>query len=518
MHRPLRAHRRLRLLLLLLLLLGAPLATSIPAVAADGAVTVSDSGFRPSEIRIEPQESATWTWEHGGHTVTADDGSFSSGGVRSAGATFTHRFDQPGTFTYGCELHGFMVGTVQVGPPPVTPTLDAPRLYVPSDVTSIQEAVAAALPGTEIVLEPVGAPFVLSSPVVVTTDDLTITTGTKPVETTTTTTKKTKKLVAVAEPSPPTPPPVLEIRRGDDADYAFDVAADGVTIEHLAIGDFVIGAVRVRDHRDVVLRDLRLRGGRDYGIHTTNANVAITDVTTSGYRRAGVSLQDCDDCGYVRRLASSGNFVGFEALDASAVVLEESSIHDNANGVIVQTRRGAAHTYDDVTTRNVAAGDIAERTTDAVPAGAFVRGNDIRDNDRTDLETWPTAFDGAVQPAVGVGVWLGGAVLSAVEDNDVAGHRWGIVASVFGNEASGNRILGNRVNGSELADLGWDGVGVGTCFGGNSAGSSIPLQIETVYACDDDGVPTVGVPIPAITGDIVLQSLASYYCRELVTC
>jgi plastocyanin len=47
------------------------------------------------------------------HTVTADDGSFDSGNL-SPDKTFSHTFDQAGTFKYHCSLHASMIVTVVV--------------------------------------------------------------------------------------------------------------------------------------------------------------------------------------------------------------------------------------------------------------------------------------------------------------------------------------------------------------------------------------------------------------------
>ncbi|MDG7000536.1 MAG: cupredoxin domain-containing protein, partial [Nitrososphaerota archaeon] len=47
------------------------------------------------------------------HTVTADDGSFNSGNL-NAGETWTHVFTTPGTYTYHCNYHPWMHGTIIV--------------------------------------------------------------------------------------------------------------------------------------------------------------------------------------------------------------------------------------------------------------------------------------------------------------------------------------------------------------------------------------------------------------------
>ena len=45
--------------------------------------------------------------------MTADDGSFDSGNL-APGATFSQSFSTPGTFTYHCNIHSSMTGTVTV--------------------------------------------------------------------------------------------------------------------------------------------------------------------------------------------------------------------------------------------------------------------------------------------------------------------------------------------------------------------------------------------------------------------
>ena len=50
----------------------------------------------------------TVTWKNADaepHTVTADDGSYDSGSL-APGATYTHTFTRPGTYTYYCKFHG----------------------------------------------------------------------------------------------------------------------------------------------------------------------------------------------------------------------------------------------------------------------------------------------------------------------------------------------------------------------------------------------------------------------------
>jgi plastocyanin len=47
------------------------------------------------------------------HTATADDGSFDTGTI-DEGKLKSETFKQPGTFTYHCEIHPQMHGTIEV--------------------------------------------------------------------------------------------------------------------------------------------------------------------------------------------------------------------------------------------------------------------------------------------------------------------------------------------------------------------------------------------------------------------
>lgn len=79
------------------------------------AVVMKDIKFDPQEIVVDAGTTVTWTNEDPvDHTVTADDGSFDSGNL-GEGDSFSHTFDEPGTYEYKCTLHPpNMTGTVIV--------------------------------------------------------------------------------------------------------------------------------------------------------------------------------------------------------------------------------------------------------------------------------------------------------------------------------------------------------------------------------------------------------------------
>ncbi|MDP8927394.1 MAG: plastocyanin/azurin family copper-binding protein [Actinomycetota bacterium] len=86
----------------------------IPVFAATESATVTLAGleFTPADIRVEPGTVVSWKWADGAipHNIIAD-------GFRSetkSEGTFSHRFEQKGTFSYYCSLHPKMTGTVEV--------------------------------------------------------------------------------------------------------------------------------------------------------------------------------------------------------------------------------------------------------------------------------------------------------------------------------------------------------------------------------------------------------------------
>lgn len=77
-------------------------------------VDVQGFKFTPAEISVRVGDKVTWRFtDNTAHTVTADDGSFDSGG-HGSGETFDHTFDEAGSVTYHCTIHETMKGTVSV--------------------------------------------------------------------------------------------------------------------------------------------------------------------------------------------------------------------------------------------------------------------------------------------------------------------------------------------------------------------------------------------------------------------
>ena len=79
-----------------------------------GANTVSilNFAFNPSTLTVSKGTTVTWTNEDSAeHEIKSD--TFGSS-LLSKGATFSHTFDQTGTFNYSCAIHTTMQGKIIV--------------------------------------------------------------------------------------------------------------------------------------------------------------------------------------------------------------------------------------------------------------------------------------------------------------------------------------------------------------------------------------------------------------------
>ena len=80
----------------------------------EGAVQIADFAFAPPSITVAAGSTVIWTnGDSAGHTVTADDGSFTSETIAN-GTTFSQAFPDAGTFAYHCAIHPAMTATVVV--------------------------------------------------------------------------------------------------------------------------------------------------------------------------------------------------------------------------------------------------------------------------------------------------------------------------------------------------------------------------------------------------------------------
>jgi plastocyanin len=122
-----------------------PPAPGAPAIT-NASVTIANNTFSPASVTVNVGSTVTWANNDTvTHTITADDGSFASGLVKKA-TGWSKTFTTAGTFTYFCEIHPEMTGTVianaadGTAPAAVTP--------VPSATPVPAAATGAAAGGT----------------------------------------------------------------------------------------------------------------------------------------------------------------------------------------------------------------------------------------------------------------------------------------------------------------------------------------------------------------------------------
>jgi plastocyanin len=86
-----------------------------PDAPAEEVVGIEISGFEytPSEVSIDAGTTVKWT--NNDQTIHTVTGSGIDSGDIEPGGTFSHTFDETGTFSYSCTYHPSMNGEVIVG-------------------------------------------------------------------------------------------------------------------------------------------------------------------------------------------------------------------------------------------------------------------------------------------------------------------------------------------------------------------------------------------------------------------
>ena len=118
--------------ILAIIMTGLMATTTVPTVYAETTVSLpegtsvpgceeTDACYVPSSVNVGVGETVTWSNDDtAAHTVTSGtasggpDGVFDSS-LFAAGTTFSHTFEEEGTFDYFCMVHPWMVGAVTVG-------------------------------------------------------------------------------------------------------------------------------------------------------------------------------------------------------------------------------------------------------------------------------------------------------------------------------------------------------------------------------------------------------------------
>jgi plastocyanin len=77
-------------------------------------IRIDQMTFSPAVLRVQAGTEVVWKNQEASiHTVTADDGSFTSPPLEQGGV-FKKVLASPGTYSYTCEMHPFMAGKIVV--------------------------------------------------------------------------------------------------------------------------------------------------------------------------------------------------------------------------------------------------------------------------------------------------------------------------------------------------------------------------------------------------------------------
>ena len=127
----------------------APAPPAAPGAAVTNvSVTIANNLFSPSAVTVNAGSTVTWVNNDTvTHTVTADDQSFVSGLVKRT-TSWSHTFATPGTFTYFCEIHPEMTGTVIAKAPDGTVPAAAPATAAATTAAATAAASTSSTAGS----------------------------------------------------------------------------------------------------------------------------------------------------------------------------------------------------------------------------------------------------------------------------------------------------------------------------------------------------------------------------------
>lgn len=81
--------------------------TGQEAVTVTNGTGTANMRYDPAAILVDAGTTVTWEWTGlgGSHDVTHEDGAFESGLKSAEGDTFSHAFEEAGTYLYYCTPH-----------------------------------------------------------------------------------------------------------------------------------------------------------------------------------------------------------------------------------------------------------------------------------------------------------------------------------------------------------------------------------------------------------------------------
>ncbi|HUQ44647.1 MAG TPA: right-handed parallel beta-helix repeat-containing protein [Candidatus Limnocylindria bacterium] len=257
----------------------------------------------------------------------------------------------------------------------------------------------------------------------------------------------------------------------DTRSDAIEVEADGVTLENMSAHSFVENGFYWDGVQDYAGRYLTVWNVGLYGIYAISSRGGIIEQSyVSGAADAAFYIGECNPCdATVRNVSAVLSAVGYSGTNAGGNLVVEGSTWDrNSVGIL-------PNSFD------VGLQPPPQRS-------AIFRGNTV-----TGSGTVPTPRGTPLGGFHGIGIGVLGGLENTVTENDVTGSaRYGIaVMTAIDLQTSWvpsqNRIMGNRVSGSGIADLALaEGAGAQNCFEANTVGTSAPANLAA-GGCSETG-------------------------------
>jgi hypothetical protein len=333
-----------------------------------------------------------------------------------------------------------LAGLVGAAEPSARSTVD---IRVPQDAPTLQAAIAEAQPGDSIVLDA----------------------GTYPGGAVVPAAKHDITIVGVDRNK-------VVLDGGDARKNGIVVRADGVSILNLSAHNFLenaffwVGADRFRASY------VTAWNVRSYGIYVEDGQDGIIDHSyVSGAADAAYYVGECRPCrATIANVVAVRSAVGYSGTNSTGVLIRDSIWRENGAGIVPNTYANEALPPEARTTivRNVITRSGRERVPIRTALAGFIGigvaiagGNEniVRDNRISESERY------------GIAVFSTARYVTFNPSAREPGPRW---------RPRGNRVTSNVVSGSGRADLALaSGSGPGNCFAANTAGATLPHDLQT---------------------------------------